>query len=327
EVKRLRSKIDTLKSRIIDKDLSLSDFEADIRTKSKEMKDFLSKMEALETKLSSAQKDLSMKESEIDPLRAELSAFNFILVSKNSELVHMENALASKDDELKQMKDDLALKTSEIHSLESKLSSEPIKIGGEADEKKIPNSVSRSDDAIASDIPSRDLSQYFIREKSMDRAGKINTDIPDHTDDKSASISEELVIQGYASSPKVDTKIIPKVSDEIDISETRVEDPLHGNNNNILQEIPKVTPYLAQPENNISSLIELHTQMRPSLEALPLPIGGIGAIPIVASSLMSSLSAYIFLTLLIIVVIWFVILRHTWGLERKSERLRDAWAG
>ncbi|CAJ0834620.1 15275_t:CDS:1, partial [Entrophospora sp. SA101] len=82
------------------------------------------------------------------------------------------------------MKDDLALKTSEIHSLESKLLSEPIKIGGEADEKKIPNSVSRSDDAIASDIPSRDLSQYFIREKSMDRAGKINIDILDHTDNK-----------------------------------------------------------------------------------------------------------------------------------------------
>ncbi|CAG8614536.1 813_t:CDS:2, partial [Paraglomus occultum] len=94
-----------------------------IRTKSKEKKDFLSKMEALK------------------------------------------NALASKDDELKQMKDDLALKTSEIHSLESKLLSEPIKIGGEADEKKIPNSISRSDDAITSDIPSKDLSQYFIRGK------------------------------------------------------------------------------------------------------------------------------------------------------------------
>ncbi|CAJ0834710.1 17452_t:CDS:2, partial [Entrophospora sp. SA101] len=281
EVKRLRSKIDTLKSRITDKDLSLAEFKADIRTKSKEMKDFLSKMEALETKLSSAQKDLSMKESEIDPLRAELSALNFILVLKNSELAHMENALASKDDELKQMKDDLALKTSEIHSLESKLSSEPIKIGGEADEKKIPNSVSRSDDAIASDIPSRDLSQYFIREKSMDRAGKINTDIPDHTDDK------------------IDTKIIPKVSDEIDISET---------NNNILQEIPNMTPYLTQPENNVSSLIESNSQ---------IPIGGIGTIPIVASALMSPLSAYMLLTLLIIAVMWFVVLRRTWDIGKK----------
>ncbi|CAJ0841677.1 14212_t:CDS:2 [Entrophospora sp. SA101] len=114
-----------------------------------------------------------MKESEIDPLRAELSALNSNLVSKNSELVHMENILASKDDKLKQMKDYLALKTSEIHSLESKLSSEPIKIGGEVDEKKIPNSVSRSEDAFASDIyavnkPIKDFSK-FLRKKNMDK--------------------------------------------------------------------------------------------------------------------------------------------------------------
>nr|CAG8663888.1 11964_t:CDS:2 [Entrophospora candida] len=158
-VKRLRSKIDTLNSRITDKDLSLSDFKADIQ--------------ALETKLSSAQKDLSMKESEIDPLRTELSALNSNLVLKNSELVHMENILASKDDKLKQMKDDLALKTSEIHSLESKLSSELIKISGKADEKKIPNSVSQSEDVFASDIyavnkPIRDFSK-FLRKKNMDK--------------------------------------------------------------------------------------------------------------------------------------------------------------
>jgi len=92
--------------------------------------------------------------------------------------------------------------------------------------------------------------------------------------------------------PKNDTEIISKVSDEINISK---------NNNNILQEIPNMTPYLAQPENNTSSLIESNSQMRPSLEALPLPIKGIGAmrpspealpLPVVASSLMSPLSAY-----------------------------------
>ena len=88
-----------------------------------------------------------------------------------------------------------------------------------------------------------------------------------------------------------------------------------------------MTPYFAQPENHNSSLIESHSQMRPSLEALPLPVGGIGAIPIVASTLMSPLSAYIFLTLLIIAVMWFIILRRTWGLERKSVQLRDVWAG
>jgi len=76
----------------------------------------------------------------------------------------------------------------------------------------------------------------------------------------------------------------------------------------------------------MSSLIESNSQMRPSLEASPLPIGGIGAIPVMTSTLMSPLSAYIFLTLLIIAVMWFVILRRTWGLERKSDQLRDAWA-
>ncbi|CAG8438839.1 9100_t:CDS:2 [Cetraspora pellucida] len=163
-------------------------------------------------------------------------------VSKNSELVHMENALASKDDELKQMKDDLALNTSEIHSLKTKLSLELIKIGSEADEKKIPNSISRT-----------------------------------------------------------------------------------------------------SAKTHMSSLIESNTQMRPSLEALPLPA--------MASTLMSPLSVYIFLALLIIAVVWFV--RHTWNIGRleapllrrpegvtldskshffeikghkKSDRLRDMWS-
>ncbi|CAG8660924.1 9557_t:CDS:2, partial [Paraglomus brasilianum] len=107
------------------------------------------------------------------------------------------------------------------------------------------------------------------------------------------------------------TEIIPKVSDEIDISETRVKDPLHGNNNNILQEIPNITPHLAQPENNInmSSLIESHPQ---------IPIGGEEAIPAVASTLMSPLLACILLALLIIAVIWFVV-RRTWNIGRLKE--------
>ncbi|CAJ0913096.1 16726_t:CDS:2, partial [Entrophospora sp. SA101] len=157
------------------------------------------------------------------------------------------------------------------------------------------------DDAIASDIPSRDLSQYFIREKSMDQAGKIDT----------------MCLE-------VDTEIIPEVSDEIDISKT---------NNNTLQEIPNMTPYLAQLENYSGDSVKTHT---PSLlESHPqISIGGVGTIPIVAdavasslreSTLMSQLSAYICLILLIIAVMWFVVLRRTWGLGRKSERLRDMW--
>ena len=108
------------------------------------------------------------------------------------------------------------------------------------------------------------------------------------------------MIRGYASSPSVDTEIIPKVSNEIDISK---------NNNNILQEMPNMTPYLAQPENNTFSLIESHSR---------ISMGGVETIPVMASTLMSPLSAYIFLTLLIIAVMWFVILRRTWNIGKKS---------
>ncbi|CAG8586598.1 7401_t:CDS:2 [Cetraspora pellucida] len=59
--------------------------------------------------------------------------------------------------------------------------------------------------------------------------------------------------------------------------------------------------------------LELIDEARPGPEALPLPA--------VASTLMSPLSAYIFLILLIIAVMWFV--RRTWGLERKSDRFWD----
>jgi len=92
-----------------------------------------------------------------------------------------------------------------------------------------------------------------------------------------------------------------------------------------------MSPYLSQPENNsgasakahMSSLIESNSQMTHSAESLIPPIGGIGTIPIVASTLMSPLSAYISLNLLIIAVMWFVILRRTWKLRRKSKQLQN----
>ena len=157
----------------------------------------------------------------------------------------------------------------------------------------------------------------------MDQFGKIDTDILDRTDDKSASIPEESVIQGYASSPKVDTEIITKASDEIDISKTRHEVSCSADNNT-LQELPNMAPYLAQPENYNPSLIESHSQ---------IPIEGIGEIPAVASTLMSPLLACILLALLIIAVIWFVV-RRTWNIGRlfepllrnkKGDRLWNTW--
>nr|CAG8667997.1 13138_t:CDS:1 [Entrophospora candida] len=238
--------------------------------KSKKIRSLESMIEILEGKLTSAQKDVISIQN--DSLKKESE--NLSLKSKIAELENIKSSLESKVNELKYLK--------------SEAISKPI-VGGD-DEKN----MTKPDDISAISEPSKNISQYFLHGKNMDQAGKIDTIcldtssaiIPDHTDDKSTSIPEESVIRG--SPPSVDTEIIPKVSDKIDISKT---------NNNILQEIP-----------NTPSLIESNTQMGPG--------PGIGAIPIVA---------YIFLTLLIIAVMWFV--RRTWGFERKSDRLRDMWIG
>ena len=117
---------------------------------------------------------------------------------------------------------------------------------------------------------------------------------------------------------KTDTEISSKVSEGTNINEIS-EDIISQS-----QEIPNMTPYLAQPENNsgasakahMSSLIESHPQ---------ISVGGIGAIPAVANTLMSPLLAYIFLILLIIAVMWFVVLRRTWDIGKKGEHLRNTW--
>jgi len=235
----------------------------------------------LEEKLFSAQKDSSLKASGIDSLKSKIT-------------------------ELERMKDELSLKVSELDCLKSETISKPI-VGGD-DEKN----MTKSDDISAVIEPSKNLSKYFVRGKSMNQAEKIDNDIATQTvifDNCSAN-------NEFTEPPKIDTEINPKISDETSISEINKDNmPVSSINPDIHPIISEnMTPHLAQRENNMSSLIESNSQ---------IPIGGIGTIPIVASTLMSPLSAYIFLVLLIIAVMWFV--RHTWGFERKSERLRDMW--
>jgi len=277
EIKQLQSKNTNLVSQGALKELSLTGYQTKYYKKMEEANSFQSRIKSLEEKLFSAQKDSSLKASGIDSLKSKIT-------------------------ELERMKDELSLKVSELEHLKSENISEPT-VGGDNEKNTQSNeqsSITKSDDISAVLEPIKNLSQYFIRKKNMDQAGKIDTIVLDHTDDKSTSIPEESVIRGYDSYPSVDTEIIPNVSDKIDISKT---------NNNIL----------VQPENNMSPLIESNTQMGPGPEALPLPA--------VASTLMSPLSAYIFLILLIIAVMWFVVLRRTWGLKRKSEQMQDVWAG
>ncbi|CAJ0831503.1 9974_t:CDS:2, partial [Entrophospora sp. SA101] len=238
ENKQLQNENTNLISCNAQKDISLAESKAENDTKSKKISSLESMIEILEGKLSSAQKDVISIQN--DSLKKESEIFS----------------LKSKIAELENIQSELELKVNELERLKSEAISKPI-IGGD-DEKN----MTKSSNISAVIEPSKDLSQYFIREKSMDRAGKIDTIIPDYTDDESTPIPK---------SPRVNTEIIPK-------------------------------------KNYTPSLIESNPQMRPSLEALPLPIGGIGTIPIMANTLMSPFSAYMLLTLLIIAIMWFVLL-------------------
>ncbi|CAH1766376.1 6830_t:CDS:1 [Entrophospora sp. SA101] len=268
ENKQLQNENTNLISHNAQKDIFVAESKAENATKSKKIRSLESMIKILEGKLSSAQKDAFSIQNNS--------------TKKESEIL----SLKSKMTELEQ---ELASTVNELERLKSEGISKPI-VGGD-DEKNITKSDNIS-------LGSTDISKYFVCRKNMDQAGKIDTIIPDYTDDESTPIPK---------SPRVNTEIIPKVSDEIDISKT---------NKDIFptQEIMNVAPYLAQPENNTPSLIRSHPQ---------ISVGGIEAIPATARTLMSLLSAYMLLALLIIAVVWFV--RRTWGFERKSDRLRDAW--
>ncbi|RIB12273.1 hypothetical protein C2G38_2041947 [Gigaspora rosea] len=72
--------------------------------------------------------------------------------------------------------------------------------------------------------------------------------------------------------------------------DTIILDYSDGKNTPISKELV-IRDYASSPRVNT----EIISKMKYSLEALPLPIEGVGAIPIVASTLMSPLSVYIFL--------------------------------
>ncbi|RIB10233.1 hypothetical protein C2G38_2206694 [Gigaspora rosea] len=113
------------------------------------------------------------------------------------------------------------------------------------------------------------------------------------SDDISAVI-EESEIRGYASPSKNLSKYF-----------------VRGKN---MDQAKKIDGEITElPKNDT----EINPKMRPSLETLPLPA--------MANTLMSPLSVYIFLALLIIAVVWFV--RRTWNIGKKSNQLQDMWIG
>jgi len=293
------------------KDISLAESKAKHATKLEEIKSLRNGMKLLKDKLDLSQKDSSKKGSEIESLKSKIVG------------------LALKISELERLKpEDISgsiIGGAEPHDSKSrskgacfhnkKYAERGTKFYIEFSSRGITPLQSNNISTVSGS--NKNLSKYFVHRKNMDPIEKIDGEIT------------EL--------PKNDTEINPKVSDETSISE--ISEDITSQ----FQEIKSANPYLTQRGNNsgasakphISSLIKSNAQMRPSLEALPLPA--------VASTLMSPLSAYIFLALLIIAVVWFV--RRTWNIGRleapllhrpegatlkghkKSDRLRDMWIG
>ncbi|CAH1768709.1 326_t:CDS:1 [Entrophospora sp. SA101] len=298
EIKRLRKEISVHKSQnnrqqiaMNDYNIKLHDIQNALLEKSKETKSLQTKVKKLGSNLTSAQKNSSMKESEVSFLKY--------------KIVELEQVLAST--------------VSELENLKSEAISVPM-VGGNNEknmQSREQSSISNSSNISAiselshlvSASGNKNLSKYFVCRKNMEETERIDNDISIQTSTFGTCSANDEITE----SSKVDTEISPKINEGTNINKIS-EDIIPQS-----QEIPNMTPYLAQPENNMSSLIESNTQMGPGPEALPLSA--------VASTLMSPLSAYIFLILLIIVVMWFVVLRRTWRLKRKSEQMQDVWAG
>ncbi|RHZ63482.1 hypothetical protein Glove_329g32 [Diversispora epigaea] len=265
EIKQVANKNTNLIFQDTLKELSLTGYRTKYYAKMEEANSLQSKIKLLEEKLISACEDVSKKE--------------FDILSLNSKI-----------NELDQQK---SKAMTSILSNQVEILSKSI-IGGD-DEKNIQSEEQSSISNSSNISADNNLSQYLYVKKNMEE--------------------NKIDINYVSELPKVDTPISVHeevVSSTPEFSKTDISpDDIHISSDMPLS-IPKsVTSYLAQRENseasikthNTPSLIESHPQipiegigaMRSSLEALPLSI--------MASSLMSPLSAYMLLTLLIIAVI------------------------
>ncbi|CAJ0824224.1 828_t:CDS:2, partial [Entrophospora sp. SA101] len=301
KILRLRKKLNRITDAKTRNDSNMKQFKEEIKQLQSKNTNLVSQGALKELSLTGYQTKYYKKMEEANSFQSRIKSLEEKLFSaqKDSSLKASGiDSLKSKITELERMKDELSLKVSELEHLKSEDISEPT-VGGDVEknmQSDEQSSITKSDDISAISEPIKNLSQYFIRKKNMDQVRKIDGNISDHTRH-----------DGITEPSKVDTEISSKINEETNINEIS-KDIL------LVQEIKNVTPHLAQLENHTSSLIESHPQ---------ISVGGIEAIPAVARTLMSPLSAYIFLILLIIAVMWFVVLRRTWGLKRKSEQMQD----
>ncbi|CAG8546408.1 3766_t:CDS:2, partial [Cetraspora pellucida] len=196
EHKQLQNENTNLISHNAQKDIFIAESKAENVTKSKKIKSLEFMIKILESKLSSAQKDVISIQSDSSKKESEI-------LSLKSKIVEVEYELASK--------------VSKLEYLKSKAISNPIL--GRNDEKN----MTKSDDISAVIKPSKNLRQYFVYIKSMDQAKKIDNDISAQT----STFGTCFINDEITKLPKIDIEVNSEVKDRTSISETNKDDILN----------------------------------------------------------------------------------------------------
>ncbi|RHZ85483.1 hypothetical protein Glove_65g139 [Diversispora epigaea] len=203
---------------------------------------------------------------------------------------------------LKSKMEDLSKKESEILSFKSKITEV---------EQELVSTVSELEN-----LKSEDISVELTQPKPM-IGGNDEKNIA-----KSDSQSEDVFASNIFIISESSNSLRPYL-----VRRKNIEDIEKINDDDGIIPIPKLSDSQNEDANTSETnnseiskdiILDTHINSDPQIS-----VGGIEAIPIVTSTLMSSLFAYILFIILIIAVIWFVVLRCEWGISKKSKQLGD----
>ncbi|RHZ43641.1 hypothetical protein Glove_938g6 [Diversispora epigaea] len=298
EIKRLRSELNILTSQITQSQISRDEYKARYDIQLKEIKSLQAMIKILEGKIASAQKDAFSIQENLSKTESE----NLSLKSKMVEFKQIEVELEQERGKLVSAQEDLSKKESEILSFKSKITEV---------EQELVSTVSELEN-----LKSEDISVELTRPKPM-IGGNDEKNIA-----KSDSQSEDVFASNNGVSAKAHISIISESSNSLRPYLARrknIEDIEKIDDDDRVIPIPKVSDSCNEVTNatETSKDIMLDTYINSDPQ---ISVGGIEAIPIVTSSLVSPLSAYMLL-ILIIAVIWFVVFRREWGIGRLKEPL------
>ncbi|RHZ43987.1 hypothetical protein Glove_784g18 [Diversispora epigaea] len=305
EVKRLKVNNTNLTSQITQSQISRDEYKARYDIQLKEIKSLQAMIKIFEGKLTSAQKDAFSIQENLSKTESE----NLSLKSKMVEFKQIEVELEQVRGKLVSAQEDLSKKESEILSFKSKITEV---------ERELVSTVSELEN-----LKSEDISVELTRPKPM-IGGNDEKNIA-----KSDSQSEDVFASNNGVSAKAHISIISESSNSLRPYLARrknIEDIEKIDDDDGIIPIPKVSDSRSEDANASETskdiMLDTHINSDPQIS-----VGGIEAIPIVASTLakpaplMSPLSAYILFIILIIAVIWFVVLRRGLSIGRLEEPL------